>query len=110
MMEKPSNDRPTPEGKSPAARRPRPSPWLFVIVALVVMLLFTLVQAPKYSFIEDYGYFEQLVRDGRVQRIELGEEEATGIFKDPPPMDSELDSQGKPRKERKQLAENFRIT
>jgi cell division protease FtsH len=108
-MEKPLNDTSTPpDGKAPA-RRPRPSPWLFVIVALIVMLLFTLVQSPNRSFIEDYRYFEKLVQEGRIQRIELGEEDATGIFKSPAPMESELDDKGRPRKERKQLYDHFHV-
>lgn len=108
-MEKPStDDKPSLDGKS-APRRPRPSPWLFVVVAVVVMLLYAILQMPKMSHIEDYGYFVKLVRDGHVQRIEIAEDEANGIFKDRPPLESELDSQGQLRKERKSLEKRFSV-
>lgn len=110
-MEKPAGNEPKDTKTDPkgSARRPRPSPWLFIVVAIVVMLLYAMMQMPTYSYIEDYGYFKQLVRDGRIQRIELSEEEAYGIFKDPPPKESELDSQGRPRKERKTLSQHFHV-
>lgn len=109
MEKPPAEDRRSPDAKT-AARRGRPSPWLFVIVAVLVMFLFAMLRIPRYSHIDDYGYFEELVSTGKVQRIEIGEGEAVGIFRDPPPLESELDSQGRPRKERKPLERHFRVT
>src|SRR5262245_15261694 len=109
MMEKPSTEDSRKTDAKTTARRPRPNPWMFLLLGAAMLLLYMFTQLPRYSHIEDYGYFLELIRQGKVQRIEISEEEAYGIFADPLPLESELDSYGKPREERKPLMKNFHV-
>ncbi|MGE0756511.1 MAG: ATP-dependent zinc metalloprotease FtsH [Pirellulaceae bacterium] len=108
-MDKPATDASKKNDNKTPVRRPRPNPWLLVIAVVGLMLLYVFTQLPRYSHIEDYGYFMELVKDRKIQRIEIAEDEAYGIFRDPPPLESPLDKQGKPRADRNRLLPNFHV-
>lgn len=99
----------TPADAKPPPRRPIPGMLFTIGLGLLLGILILATLVPKRSVIEDYSYFVQLVREGRVQRLEIAGDEAFGVFKDQPPLDSELDSEGNHRKDRKQLEKNFYV-
>ena len=71
-MEKPSTEDSRKTDAKTTARRPRSSPWMFLLLGAALLLLYMFTQLPRYSHIEDYGYFLQLIRDGLSNR-EIGE-------------------------------------
>lgn len=109
-MEKQVPDPSRPPGDAkPPVRRPMPGMLFMVGLGLLLGLLILATLVPKRSVIEDYSYFVQLVREGRVQRLEVAGDEAFGVFKDDPPLESEFDSEGNRRKERTKLEKNFYV-
>jgi cell division protease FtsH len=109
-MDKPGSDSPHPENSKPPARRPIPGLILIIGLGLMLGLLFVNSFVPKRSVIDDYSYFVDLVREGRVQRLEIAGDEAFGVFKgEDPPLESEFDSDGNRRKNREKLEKNFYV-
>ena len=108
-MNKPVPEPRTPPDGKPPARRPMPGMLLMLGLGLLLGLLLLSTFVPNRSVIEEYSYFVQLVREGHVQRLEIAGDEAFGVFKGEPPLESEFDSEGNRRKERKPLRKNFYV-
>lgn len=108
-MDKQATEQRTPKDAKPPARRPVSGLLLMLGLGLLLGLLLLSTFVPSRSVIDDYSYFVQLVREGHVARLEITGDEAFGIFKGEPPLESELDSEGNPRPQRKQLSKNFYV-
>ena len=96
------------DGRS-VLRRGGPNLWLLAGLAIIVVILLLSRQGPPRSTIP-YYFFEQQVKAGNVASVELGEQEAEGVFKNPPFSPVEYDEQGKPKTgEVKRLNKHFRV-
>ncbi|HRX83184.1 MAG TPA: ATP-dependent metallopeptidase FtsH/Yme1/Tma family protein, partial [Pirellulaceae bacterium] len=99
-----------PKSKTPTPRRGGPNALLLVGVLLIIGLLLFSQRSVKRSVIEDYYFFLDQIEQGKVQSVELhGSEDAYGTFKDPPPLEPEFDSSGKPVANRKPLEKHFLV-
>ena len=96
------------EGRSPL-RRAGPNFWLLLGLVVIVVILLLSRQGPPRSTIP-YYFFVQQVEAGNIAYVELGEQEAEGIFKDPPFSPLEYDAQGKPKTgDIQRLHRHFRV-
>ncbi len=108
-MEKLNKDPGSPS-KDPTPRRGGPNVLLAIGLLLIVALLLFSQRSEKVSVINDYYFFLKQIEEDKVESIELhGSEVADGTFKDPPPMEPEVDSDGKPNTDRKQLEKHFTV-
>jgi cell division protease FtsH len=108
-MEKRSQDDNSHEpGQRQFARR-GPNVWL--LLGLGLILFFLLFRFPNSrSVIQQYNFFEEQVKAGKVESVELiGHELAYGTFKEPPPLEPEFGLDGKKKEERERLKKNFRV-
>ena len=80
-MDKPKTQPHPPDDAKPPTRRPIPGVMLMVGLGLLLGLLLLSTLVPTRSAIDDYSYFVQLVKEGRVQRLEIAGDEAFGVFK-----------------------------
>ena len=65
-------------------RRSGPNIWVLLLFAAVMAAALLAIQPERKSPI-DYSFFLQQIHDGKILSVQLGETEATGWFKDPPP-------------------------
>ena len=100
---------PPSEGNRPFVRRGGPNGWLLLgLLVIIGFVVFRGTVTPR-SVITDYRFFLQQIEAGNVFSVELhGTDLARGTFKTPP-LESELDSSGKKREERKRLEKNFEV-
>ena len=109
-MDKPTPEqRPPADGKPPPPRRPLSGMLLMIGLGLLLGLLLLSTFVPSRSVIDDYTYFVELVKGGHVQRLEIAGDEAFGVFKGDPPLDSEFDVEGNRKPDRKQLKKYFYV-
>ncbi len=108
-MDKPTPEQRTSADSKPPTRRPLPAMLLMIGLGLLLGLLLLGSLFNSRSVIDDYTYFVQLVREGRVQRLEIAGDEAFGVFKGDPPLESEYDSEGNRRTERRKLSKYFYV-
>ena len=94
-MENSSRDSRKPAGESKTAiRRPGPNVWvLLVIVGVMAMALF-FAQGPRRSTIP-YSFFLEQLQQGNVPYVQVGDQEANGLFQEPPPEPAWYDREGK---------------
>jgi cell division protease FtsH len=83
-----------PSSPKPAVGRPGPNLWVLLILIGVMAAAFFLTQGPRRSLI-DYSFFISEIQSGNVEYVELGEQDATGVFNDPPKTPPKVDSDGK---------------
>ncbi len=95
LMENSSRDSRKPASESKTAiRRPGPNIWvLLVIVGVMAMALF-FTQGPRRSTIP-YSFFLEQIQQGNVLYVQLGDQEASGLFQEPPPEPTWFDREGK---------------
>ncbi len=108
-------DRDRKNEQRPAIRRAGPNLWVLLIVVAVMLVAFFLTQGPRESVIP-YSFFLKQLEAGKVAKVELGDQDATGIFTDPPDAPPKYDREGKlaPQKDAKtgeplKLAKHFRV-
>ena len=115
-MEKPTKgDRPQSDESKPLLSRPGPNVWLLIIVAAVLGVLAFTGRGPSRSLIT-YDYFLEQVAAGNVLSVSIGDQEATGTFKEPKAEPVQINSKGErvqPKDSRtgqpRMLKPNFRV-
>jgi len=109
-MQKSENGNDTPrKSPTPLLRRSGPNAWLLLGLALIIALLVFARPATKRSVLEEYNFFEEQVKAGNVDSVELlGRELAQGTFKNPP-LEPEFDAEGKRKTNRKPLEKHFTV-
>jgi len=108
-MDKPPTDegsRST-EGRS-QTRRPGPNIWLLILMIVAFAVILTVFQGSPKSTIP-YDFFLDEIDNENVLYVELGDTEATGMFKDIPNPPKEL-RDGKLVDSKKKLLKDFRVT
>ena len=74
-----------PTGESKAAmRRPSPNIWVLLAIVGVMAMAVFLAQGPRRSTIT-YSVFLEQIEKGNVLFVQLGDQEATGVFQNPLP-------------------------
>jgi cell division protease FtsH len=95
--------------RRPVLRRGGPNFWLLLGLLAVVLVMFLSRQRPAQSTIPYYFFIEQIQKDN-VERVELGDQEAEGLFKKAPIGPPETDATGnKKPTPPKTLNQNFRV-
>jgi cell division protease FtsH len=90
-------------------RRGGPNFWLLLGLLAVVLVMFLSRQRPAQSTIPYYFFIDQIQKDN-VERVELGDQEAEGLFKAAPIGPPETDASGtKKPTSPKVLYQNFRV-
>jgi cell division protease FtsH len=94
-----------------ALRRPGPNIWVILAIVAGMALLAFIIQGPHQSPIT-YSFLLDQVQAGNVQYIQLGTQEAVGLFQTPPPEPATYDRNGevKPGDPSKKLYKHFRVT
>ena len=85
LMENSSRDKRAPTGDSKTAiRRPGPNIWVLLVIFGVMAIALLVVPGQRQSTIP-YSFFLEQVQQGNVDYVQLGDQEATGPFREPPP-------------------------
>jgi cell division protease FtsH len=99
----------------PGMRRGAPNYWMLLVVIAVMLVFFFVTQGPSESVIP-YSFFLAQLEEDNIAKVELGDQDATGIFKTPPPAPPKYDREGKavPQKDSKTgepvtLNKHFRV-
>ena len=111
MSNTPQNESPRKGNAKVPLRRGGPNIWLLLLFAAVMAVALLAIQPERKSSIS-YSFFLQQIHDGKILKVQLGETEATGWFKDPPPnKPPEVNREGKLVEEKKpeQLNREFRV-
>jgi len=100
-MEKPSPD-PTKAAKDGRGvlRRGSPNLWLLLGLLVIIVIMFLSQQGPPRSTIP-YYFFVKQVQEGNIQRVEVGDQEAEGVFKQQPLAPATVDASAKRRMARR---------
>ncbi len=91
-------------------RRSGPNVWvLLAIFGTLALALFVLPGQSRSTI--SYSFFVEQIQNDNVELVQLGEQEATGKFRQKPPEPAFIDRHGKlvPGDPKKQLFDNFRV-
>ncbi len=99
----------------PGMRRAGPNFWMLLVVVGVMLVFFFVTQGPSESVIP-YSFFLEQLEAGNLAKVELGDQDAKGIFVNPPSAPPKYDREGKsvPQKDSKtgepvKLNKHFRV-
>ena len=96
-------------GRRSALRRGSPNLWLLLGLLVVIAVMFLSRQGPARSVIPYYFFIEQIAARN-VDSVQLGEQDAEGIFKAAPLGPVETAAEGKEKTEEpKRLHKHFRV-
>ncbi|MHB0958990.1 MAG: ATP-dependent zinc metalloprotease FtsH [Pirellulaceae bacterium] len=110
-MENSSRDKRAPAGASKAVvRRPGPNIWILLVIFGVMAVALLVVPGQRHSTIP-YSFFLEQIQKGNVDYVQLGEQDATGPFREPPSEPDHFDRTGKLVKgdAKKKLNKHFRV-
>ncbi len=110
-MENPSRESRKPTGESKSRiRRPGPNLWVFLVIAGVMAVMLLITRGPRRSTIT-YSLFLDQIRQGNVLYVQMDDQEAVGLFQDPPPEPDSYDRNGerKPGHPGAKLHAHFRV-
>ncbi|MBM4089271.1 MAG: hypothetical protein FJ276_07560, partial [Planctomycetes bacterium] len=93
-MENPSRQNRDRSGEGKSARRPAPNVWILLAIIAVMGLTFYALRGPRTSLVPYSFFLDQIAKDNVIQ-VELGEQDATGLFKDPPKEPVQYNDEGK---------------
>ena len=103
------NDRKPAGDAKPGLRRAGPNLWVLLLIVGVMAFALLTLQGPPKSVIQ-YSFFLEQVEQGNVVQVQLGEQEATGIFEKEPVEPSHYDRDGNlVASEGKKLNKHFRV-
>jgi cell division protease FtsH len=88
------NRKPTGDANASPPRRPGPNVWIVLLIFGIMALAIFATQGPRKSVIQ-YSFFLEQLEAGNVLQVRLGEQEATGLFRDPPEAPPQFDRDGK---------------
>ncbi len=108
MENSPRNQQESSGDQKPTVRRAGPNLWVLVSIIVVTLLVFVVMQGPRESTI-DYSFFLDQVTSDNVVYVQLGEQEATGVFTVPPDKPPQINSEGKRVAREGQLKKHFRV-
>ncbi|MHB8969983.1 MAG: ATP-dependent zinc metalloprotease FtsH [Pirellulaceae bacterium] len=110
-MENSSRDKRGPTGDSKTAlRRPGPSIWALLVIFGVMAIALLVVPGQRQSTIP-YSFFLEQIQQGTIDYVQLGDQEATGPFREAPVEPDHYDRNGKLVKNetKKLLNKHFRV-
>lgn len=90
MAKNSQGDQPPRTGDKPATRRGLPGFWMVALVLLALAVALYLNRDVPRDTIE-YSFLQQQLRERNVLQIQIGDLEATGMFRVPPPAPKKLD-------------------
>ncbi|NLX56037.1 MAG: ATP-dependent zinc metalloprotease FtsH [Planctomycetaceae bacterium] len=110
-MENSSRDSRKPGGELKAAiRRPGPNVWVLLVIVGIMAIALIFAQGPRRSTIP-YSFFLEQIEQNNVVFVQIGSQDANGVFQQPPPEFDWIDREGKPKQgdPQKQLQKHFRV-
>ena len=109
-MENSSTDDPKRRGDGkPSLRRTGPNIWVLLLFVGIMAAALLTMQGGRKSLIQ-YSFFLDQLRNENILEVQIGENEATGLFVTPPPKPSYFDRDGKLKTDKGEtLSKNFRV-
>ena len=93
-MENSSPKTRTPLGDTAPPRRPASNVWIVLLIFGIIAVAIVTMQGAARSIIS-YSFFLEQVEAGNILQVKLGEQEATGLFREAPETQPRYDRDGK---------------